>query len=461
MSNDKNNVTDTDERKDTDAVKDNDKDALTGADATENEAAENDDVEAAAEETAGTEESFEENDSTDGNDSSGEAAANGYDEAPESVDFSVSFDEDEAIIDIAPVADATDADDAGDADGELADDVAEDIAEAEVDDEIDGGEAIVAEEADDVAETGDDTADAGDRATEDTVAAENAKRVNETLRARKGAKKDALSGHATARDHETATAVSRKLDHELTGRRGRKLDNSVFRAYPLFAFTNVSLVDKKSGAEVLENVNFRCDAGNSYALLIPNDAPMMHTMLLSVMTGMTLPTTGHVMTKSTSLAEIAPLEIRGYRIGLMTQQFSFRPDLDAEDNLLYAMDASNRNFLQPKPVVARELLQHVGFGADSVDDNGEPLPVATKGVKLAKLSVMDQHRVAVARAISRDPDIVIADEPTATLDEQDGAEIIKLLKKQVRARTKKRTVIVVTSSEDVARQVGNIIDLRY
>lgn len=285
------------------------------------------------------------------------------------------------------------------------------------------------------------------------------------------AKRDEPAEHKAARDGETATAVSQRIDHELRGR--RKFDASVFRTYPVYAFNNVSVTDKKSGAEVLENVSFGCQAGRAYAVLVPDDAPLMRTMLLSVMAGVTLPTKGHVMTKSTSFAELSPLEIRGYRLGLLMQQFSFRRDLDAEDNIVYAMDASNRNFLKPKPILARELLAMVGFGTPAPSDNAPAdagsagsaeaapqAPVPTKGVKAADLSLIDQHRLAVARAICRDPDVLIADEPTATLNDEDGKEILALIKAQTRSHSKKRAVIVVTSSEQVAHTVGNIIDLR-
>ena len=82
---------------------------------------------------------------------------------------------------------------------------------------------------------------------------------------------------------------------------------------------------------------------------------------------------------------------------------------------------SNRNFLQPKPVIARELLKRVGFEE------------VTSGLPVGKMSALDQRRVeAMARALSCEAEVIIADEPTAGLNRDDAAVVLGLLKKAKR-----------------------------
>ena len=65
-----------------------------------------------------------------------------------------------------------------------------------------------------------------------------------------------------------------------------------------------------------------------------------------------MPESGHLMNRSAEYLSLEPLELRGHRIGLVPQRFAVRGDLSPLRNLVYAMDASNRNFLKPKPVLA-------------------------------------------------------------------------------------------------------------
>ena len=137
----------------------------------------------------------------------------------------------------------------------------------------------------------------------------------------------------------------------------------------------------------------------------------------------------------------------GHRIGFIPQRFAVRGDLDAEGNVLYAMDASNRNFLQPKPVIARELLKRVGFEE------------VTSGLPVGKMSALDQRRVAIARALSCEAEVIITDEPTAGLNRDDAAVVLGLLKKAKRDEDRKRAIIVVTDNPEVADQMEHCAEL--
>ncbi|MDE5641261.1 MAG: ATP-binding cassette domain-containing protein, partial [Bifidobacterium castoris] len=169
-----------------------------------------------------------------------------------------------------------------------------------------------------------------------------------------------------------------------------------------------------------------------------------------MLTGFLTPTRGRVLTKTTSFVELSPLELRGHRIGAILAMWPLRLELSAADTLIYTMDASGRNFLKPIPVVAQDLLRAVGFGAadtaDDAADTAAAIETADRSrTRVRDLDAVDAARVAVARAIANDPDIVVADEPTARLDDADAATILDLLRAQLHTDAKARTVIVVTA----------------
>lgn len=261
-----------------------------------------------------------------------------------------------------------------------------------------------------------------------------------------------------------SASVSATLDQEI--RHGsRDADDAVFRAYPMLAFDGVGVNDRKTGEHIWDDLTLRCEAGRSYAVLVDRDDDRRHNTLVAMLTGFLTPTRGRVLTKTTSFAELSPLELRGHRIGAILAMWPLRLELSAADNLIYTMDASGRNFLKPIPVVAQDLLRAVGFGAadtaDDAADNAAAIETADRSrTRVRDLDAVDAARVAVARAIANDPDIVVADEPTARLDDADAATILDLLRAQLHTDAKARTVIVVTADPQIAAHLDETIDLR-
>lgn len=317
------------------------------------------------------------------------------------------------------------------------------------------GTSGVEELAEDLAASPDDDADDNDATTDDADA---------------GTADDATADtDADATDGDAATlsaSVSATLDQEI--RHGsRDADDAVFRAYPMLAFDGVGVDDRKTGEHIWDDLTLRCEAGRSYAILVDRDDDRRHNTLVAMLTGFLTPTRGRVLTKTTSFAELSPLELRGHRIGAILAMWPLRLELSAADNLIYTMDASGRNFLKPIPVVAQDLLRAVGFGAADTDDAGDcaddaaAIETADRShTRVRDLDAVDAARVAVARAIANDPDIVIADEPTARLDDADAATILDLLRAQLHTDAKARTVIVVTADPQVAAHLDETIDLR-
>lgn len=273
------------------------------------------------------------------------------------------------------------------------------------------------------------------------VTEENARRVQETLNLAKTEQPDALSKHPTDSTAEPATTLASRIDRVLVG---GGADDILLKTYPTFALNKVTLGGGKGKVNVLDDVNCSCYSGHTYTLLIENDpdagltADVKRHALMGVITGLVRPNAGTVMTKSANIGELEPVELRGHRLGIAPQRHAVRPELDAEHNVLYAMNASSRNFLKPKPVIARELLAKVGFDE------------ATSGVAVGTLPEVQQRLVAIARAISTEAEVLILDEPTHGLDDNDTVTVLATLAKLAHTGDPKHCVIILTGSREIA-----------
>lgn len=349
-------------------------------------------------------------------------------EAAESVNFSVIYD------------DADDADNANDVS-------AQSVESASVADTIDVAEDVSATEGESDADSTDGSDAANTNAPDESnggVASENADRVNATLALGTPKENNPLQSRKTVKA-DSATSVSSQLDREI--KRTKKKDAFFFKANPTFALNHVTVTDRKTGRNLLDDLSLAFHAGATHAVLVDEEDNEQHQTLLATMVGMIRPNSGNVTHKSAKLDELEPVEVLGHRIGFIPQQFAARKDLDAESNVLYAMNASNRNFLKPKPVIARELLQRVGF--DEV----------TSGLPISKVNELNQRRVAIARAISCEAEVIIADEPTAGLNADDTQVVLELLRKLKRDNGRKRAIIVVTADPEVADAMEHSVEL--
>lgn len=382
---------------------------------------------------------------------------------PDSVQFSIVFDDDGDDSD-AIVIDAADAeiDTTAEADTTVATDGSAE--EAPADDEKPGDDTqdAAAQEPASAGNTADNTsADTGDADTGTTtadtadenldVAAANASKVNETLKLSTGGKtagdgqKKTRAGRVTVASAsvDPAMRLSSRIDKEL---KRSKADSIRLKSYPTFSMNKVTVTDKKSGRHVLDRMTQAFYAGHVYSVLLPDNDRVLHETLMGVMSGIIRPHDGNVMNKSANLLELEPGEVRGHRLGLVPQQYAVRDDMSAERNLVYAMDASGRTFLKPKTVIARELLHKVHFDVD------------TPNAPVGKLDVVEQRRVAIARAIACEAEVLIADEPTGGLNDDDSVEILQLLTSLTHGDPK-RCVIILTESEAVANIAETIIKL--
>lgn len=247
----------------------------------------------------------------------------------------------------------------------------------------------------------------------------------------------------TPRSASSATAVSTHIDREV---KVGDEDLNLLRAYPTLSLHDVTYRDRKTGRTPVEHLTCAFAAGTVSAILAPDGDDMARTAMVGLLSGLLMPESGHLMNRSAEYLSIEPFELRGHRIGLVPQRFAVRGDLSPVRNLVYAMDASNRNFLKPKPVLARELLLASGLDETLLDN------------RVDSLNEVDRRRVAIARAVCCEAEIVVLDEPLDGLEDGERDTIMELLR-GIAHGDPKRCVVVVTQDAAVAESADQTVTL--
>ena len=218
------------------------------------------------------------------------------------------------------------------------------------------------------------------------------------------------------------------------------------RRFPTLSLHDVTYRDRKTGRTPVEHLTCAFEAGTVSAILVPDGDDMARTAMVGLLSGLLMPESGHLMNRSAEYLSIEPLELRGHRIGLVPQRVAVRGDLSPVRNLVYAMDASNRNFLKPKPVLARELLLASGLDETLLDN------------RVDSLNEVDRRRVAIARAVCCEAEIVVLDEPLDGLEDSERDAIMELLR-GIAHGDPKRCVVVVTQDAAVAESADQTVTL--
>jgi len=207
-------------------------------------------------------------------------------------------------------------------------------------------------------------------------------------------------------------------------------------ADPAVQLEGVSKIYREGDFEraVLRDISVAIERGE-IAVLVGRSGSGKST-LLNLIAGIDRPTSGRVRVDGvdlTGLDEDARTRFRRRRIGFVFQFFNLIPLLTVEENVLLPLDL-NGGADAPGRERARTLLDRVGLGG-----RGASLP--------ERLSGGEQQRVAIARALVHDPVLILADEPTGTLDAETAASVLELL--DALARESRKTVIMVTHSREV------------
>ena len=160
----------------------------------------------------------------------------------------------------------------------------------------DDNAAVAGNDTADAAETADAANNAADDTNDDSdVAVNNANQVKETLALRSSDAPTALETHEAVKA-DSATSVSSQLDNEI--KRNRKKDAFFFKANPTFALDHVTVTNRKTGRNILDDLSLSFHAGATHAVLVDAEDREQHQALLATMVGMVRTDRGNVMHKS-------------------------------------------------------------------------------------------------------------------------------------------------------------------
>jgi putative ABC transport system ATP-binding protein len=194
----------------------------------------------------------------------------------------------------------------------------------------------------------------------------------------------------------------------------------------------------RHGAHVvpaLRGVSLTIAAGELVAVTGPSGSGK--STLLHLLGGLDVPDAGRVVIAGQTLGALSDDDLtvfRRRRIGVVFQAYNLLPTLTAEENvaLPLLLDGVSRRASDPR---VAEALKAVGM-------------LARRSHRPAELSGGEQQRIAVARALVVEPALILADEPTGSLDSRTAADVLDLLREAARARG--RTILMVTHDRDAA-----------
>lgn len=184
---------------------------------------------------------------------------------------------------------------------------------------------------------------------------------------------------------------------------------------------------------LFKQVNLTFMAGHSYAIV--GQSGTGKTTLLSLIAGLDRPKAGSIAFENVPLAKIGLTYYRKHHVALVFQSYNLLTYMSPLENLMTAL-AITQSKHQGDRDYARTILSQLGLTPEQMDKN------------VQKLSGGQQQRVAIGRAMCCDAQLVVADEPTGNLDEQNTAEVIRLF--QAIAHQQGKCVIIVTHEAEVA-----------
>ncbi|MCA9128712.1 MAG: ABC transporter ATP-binding protein [Planctomycetales bacterium] len=208
----------------------------------------------------------------------------------------------------------------------------------------------------------------------------------------------------------------------------------------LVALRDVCKTYADGNVQALRNVSLAVARGEFVSIMGPSGCGK--STLLNMLGALDRPTSGEVYFADQPLSAMKNLEkLRARRIGFVFQSFYLLPNLTALENVQLPMFESDRP-LHLRRHEAERLLERVGL-ADRLEHTPH------------QLSIGQRQRVAIARAMANAPDLILADEPTGSLDSGSGTEIMDLLGEL--NETQGTTLVVVTHDQTVAERAGRII----
>ncbi|MCA9143411.1 MAG: ABC transporter ATP-binding protein [Planctomycetales bacterium] len=192
--------------------------------------------------------------------------------------------------------------------------------------------------------------------------------------------------------------------------------------------------------QVLKGVSFRVRRGEFLAVVGPSGSGK--TTILNLIGGLDSPTSGTIRYRDQDLTKASSRELTRYRreaVGFVFQFYNLVPNLTARENILVTTEIAQ----SPRDV--DEVLELV-----DLTDRADHFP--------AQLSGGEQQRIAIARAVAGNPELLLCDEPTGALDFETGKKVLRVLLDLNRQLGK--TVVVITHNSALAQVADRVIHLR-
>lgn len=212
----------------------------------------------------------------------------------------------------------------------------------------------------------------------------------------------------------------------------------------LIHFENVSK-QYRTGDKVfvaLDKINLTVEKGEFVVILGPSGAGK--STLLNLLGGMDSADEGKVFVADREITSLSSKQMTQYRaedVGFIFQFYNILPTLTVKENVALVND------IVKKPKDAMEVLNSVGLA-----EHADKFP--------GQLSGGEQQRVSIARAIAKNPILLLCDEPTGALDSVTGVEVLKLLKEQCRVENGEKTIVIVTHNALISEIADRVIRLK-
>ena len=192
----------------------------------------------------------------------------------------------------------------------------------------------------------------------------------------------------------------------------------------------------------LDGISFSIPKGEFVVILGPSGAGK--STLLNLLGGMDQATSGSIVIDGENIEKYSANEMSEYRaenVGFIFQFYNILPTLTVLENVEIVRD------IVKKPRSAKKILKDVGLSKHLTKFPNQ-------------LSGGEQQRVSIARAIAKNPKILLCDEPTGALDSKTGLEVLKLLKKCCDANNGENTVVIVTHNALIAEVADRVIRIK-
>ena len=211
---------------------------------------------------------------------------------------------------------------------------------------------------------------------------------------------------------------------------------------PIVEFMDVSKVYKVGDMEykALDGASFELNEGELVVILGPSGAGK--STLLNMLGGLDNPTKGKIVVEGRDISKLKNNELAEYRashVGFVFQFYNLIPTLTVHENVTLVKEIAK------DPLSATKMLEEVGL-----KEHYKKFP--------SELSGGEQQRVSIARALAKNPKILLCDEPTGALDSETGVVVLKLLLKM--AREYNKTIVIVTHNSNIAEIADKIIRVR-